>query len=967
MVHFCSAPWPKITPPLTGCSNVQKVAIVPEASTSHSAMFTLYGCAVTTGTVTATLLRSGTVVATDTFDVTVKPPISMSLDSFLSPAVIVEGRSHEFRVLTSDTVPGRTFRVMISVAPSGTTVAGFNSGCTDSSRNSSTFDGTASEVASSFTLWACNATTTTMTLRAQLQVQDSGGTTWSDVMGPGTTPTRMFSVLPPPATSTEQDFGDISENSFKTIDIPMVGNPPASRLLLRVDESAGRAHVIEVLAQQGSMGDPVRVNRITVHTDSTYSEPPGYKHLGGNHAVWIAPSSAASSVRLIVLEVVNPLFRSGFTGYKVTISEPNVALIEHPTPTVSGLVIDSATGEATGGNIYLPLRVRNSAGALASVDVRVECTVTRGGTQEFTAGRDHGTFYVGAAPTETTLAVASICHGTVLQPGDEISLAAEITQGNPVHKHSVHASETVTWEHNIPSTLFHSQTSDLVGGLQFNAGHGACTSSFTLSLLEVASTFTTTREAISTTEHCAETVGSSWHQGPIPTREAPQVAVTIEAAEVTTCGMLQSLSSATSTSDCTIGDQSYGEKVSGVAGFTLDHGYIFKPGGAPIAYAEALRRPKIQYFTGVASTTRFRIDSARPPYELEMLHKVGRTTGWTSGIINAVIDFPAWTKDPTCPGGLLSVGDNKRDKSGYVECKSYAQFATARGDSGSPVFSRIGTTDSVVLVGVLYAKTNFKGIFIPIDRVYAEALKQGYDWSTSQQQLRPIPAPVYIDAPEPAAGETTRAIEATFEKGDFSASLYYQADLWRSATSTPDQVIQTCYVTANGRTDLGYPGHENKNRGRNCTISIGRLPDQRDSIIVSFGGHALSLTGTFRVMLRACKEIDSSTDRCGGYGLDGGQTATPGTTTSSRISPGSVPARQSLSVTPSGETTVGLSWADVYGIVRYRFEYVTSYFYEWITVDENVKSSPYSVLGLSCCITYDFMVDSHGDDPYVKT
>ena len=64
----------------TGCSNIQKVAIVPDTSTSHSATFTLYGCAVTSGTVTATLLRGSTAVDTATQVVAVasSPTIEIS-------------------------------------------------------------------------------------------------------------------------------------------------------------------------------------------------------------------------------------------------------------------------------------------------------------------------------------------------------------------------------------------------------------------------------------------------------------------------------------------------------------------------------------------------------------------------------------------------------------------------------------------------------------------------------------------------------------------------------------------------------------------------------------------------------------------------------------------------------------------------------------------------------------------------
>ena len=67
-----------------------------------------------------------------------------------------------------------------------------------------------------------------------------------------------------------------------------------------------------------------------------------------------------------------------------------------------------------------------------------------------------------------------------------------------------------------------------------------------------------------------------------------------------------------------------------------------------------------------------------------------------------------------------------------------------------------------------------EGIFIPIDRIYAESLRQGYDWD--EQSLRPIPS---LDTDgeslvEEAEAGSTRVVTATFLMDDFSPSLYYK-------------------------------------------------------------------------------------------------------------------------------------------------------------------------------------------------
>ena len=318
-----------------------------------------------------------------------------------------------------------------------------------------------------------------------------------------------------------------------------------------------------------------------------------------------------------------------------------------------------------------------------------------------------------------------------------------------------------------------------------------CTSSFAVTVKDLSDgTGASDYQGVSVTEHCAELVDDAtndneWYQSSIPYSADSRVADTTIVAAVTDCRMMQTASmSVLSTSipgesgddNCTIGDQSYGKEHVPTSRHSYDDGYIFKPGSDPIANNEAMERPKVQYYGGDPATDRFQILGARPPLNNETVHKVGRTTGWTSGRVDFMLAQGTGGMDPTCTGGRLGFADNGRPSTGdgYIECESYAEFGAAGGDSGSPVFARFSGTDYVHLVGVLYAQVRDQGIFIPIDRIYAESLRQGYDWEPSW--LRPIPAPSDIDGMAISSGGTnTITIKATFDKKLFSPSLYYRA------------------------------------------------------------------------------------------------------------------------------------------------------------------------------------------------
>lgn len=98
------------------------------------------------------------------------------------------------------------------------------------------------------------------------------------------------------------------------------------------------------------------------------------------------------------------------------------------------------------------------------------------------------------------------------------------------------------------------------------------------------------------------------------------------------------------------------------------------------------------------------------------LHKVGRTTGWTSGTVST-----------TCAQvkAISPISGN----SWWLKCQYKArtvasppQVISQTGDSGSPVFARIGTSDDVILHGILWGgnRAGTRFVFSPISGVERE-------------------------------------------------------------------------------------------------------------------------------------------------------------------------------------------------------------------------------------------------------
>ena len=145
------------------CSYVQSTVTVPSSTYtnfSYSHDFTLYGCDTTGGTVTAELLRGGSVAATDTQTVTVKDP-SVSITGLVTQ--MEDGQSDSFTVSASNLVSSNSYTIRVTTSNSD---IGFNRSCSDRQEDATVTLGSTS-YSGTFTLEGCDTSggTVTATLR----------------------------------------------------------------------------------------------------------------------------------------------------------------------------------------------------------------------------------------------------------------------------------------------------------------------------------------------------------------------------------------------------------------------------------------------------------------------------------------------------------------------------------------------------------------------------------------------------------------------------------------------------------------------------------------------------------------------------------------------------------------------------------------------------------------------------------
>ena len=139
----------------SNCSDRQKDLALP-AGTSHVASFTLYGCAATSGAVTAELLEGGATIDTDTQPVAVVPDPSISISGLLSSLNVSGSDPFTVNAYNLDSSSSYTIRVTTNRDD-----IGLNSDCSSRRRNVSVPQGTS--YSASFALYGCMAPGGTVT------------------------------------------------------------------------------------------------------------------------------------------------------------------------------------------------------------------------------------------------------------------------------------------------------------------------------------------------------------------------------------------------------------------------------------------------------------------------------------------------------------------------------------------------------------------------------------------------------------------------------------------------------------------------------------------------------------------------------------------------------------------------------------------------------------------------------------
>ena len=360
--------------------------------------------------------------------------------------------------------------------------------------------------------------------------------------------------------------------------------------------------------------------------------------------------------------------------------------------------------------------------------------------------------------------LTTVCQG-VGNPGNSplyVRLNADYDLTNKRYRHPQTASSTFTWPFSATTNTLWSRQSQLMGGVQIkDESSDICTSSLTLGLIPPTPTPVA---AVSTTAHCADDEGYTWRQGSIPLVSGSPSSVSIGATTMRPTPVVVPTPIPCqpvigSTDKCFRGEQAYAATVTTV---TTADGDIFRPVSENTSTRAALSGPldlMIGHFR--SSSSRFSIVASSPPDDFAAnvrFHKVGRTTGWTSG--EAVPMGPNATERSDC---LRNDSDiDRSDDDSHWECVASAAYLSKGGDSGSPVFVRRGSGNDVVLVGVHVRNRPDPTAagFVPIDRIYAESLAQGYDWNPVQ--LRPVPVLDQLGTAE-SLRESGNIITATFE------------------------------------------------------------------------------------------------------------------------------------------------------------------------------------------------------------
>ena len=746
-------------------------------------------------------------------------------------------------------------------------------------------------------------------------------------------PVRSYTVtIPPPAFDVSFKKGlELEELGLgiggnvvvdngkqdKTVTPSLSSKSVQFNVSLYVSANSGhkRAYTVRVEAKRSGSEDWVPVDSIVKRdAASDNCDLPEYVYLGGGEAVWLEDSETTCNFVLRASLAPAP------QQYRITISKPYIALMKPPEQ------VERAQ-EKTRGNVKVKLTIRNSSSGDSPGSDGIALYCVDPWSDYPIPSRYEFPLISGNETKEVDL--ATVCRG-VLSPGTLVYARLD-----PTGDLQQTAKGSLSWPFGTRNTMWKPQ-SNVMGGLQIAARDSydrACTSSFALRRLSNG----TGTSTVSTTAHCAQASVSDtpsstfrWRQGSVPLSAATEIAdnglmPSSRRCKIEGAGPLES-------SNCRKGDQAYATMLSSASSL---NGLIFRPSTENTE--QSPDEVQIGYFE--SSGVRFEVIGARPPdvkegREGDKVHKVGRTTGWTSGELHHYGDLFG---DPNCPGNRSGSDDNKVriDFSYYyTECLVRVDYLADGGDSGSPVFVLEDDEDTsdvveVILVGVHWGGRDDYKQFIPIDRIYAESLLEGYDWDTNE--LRPLPS-LDPDDPNPIRlNADGSAIEAAFDEKLFSLGygLSYEAALYRNGT----QVV-------------GAGSKEISSTTTTASFQVSDIPLNQRS-------------GTFSVRVRMCVAdiIDdlgtlSSSSTCSGY-HDAGESFTP------------PPAPGTPTAARSGQAAK-VSWSAVSNASEYQLGYRLSSGGDWEVVGGNrITGTSTPVTGFTCgedSGSYEFRVRAKSDD-----
>ena len=668
------------------------------------------------------------------------------------------------------------------------------------------------------------------------------------------------------------------------------------------------------------------------HAMSGYVDSPPNYYNRGSKALWV-DDGEAPDFHTVVLDVSRPA-GINIDAYRVTISKPNFVF----TSAVAYSETDGA----------IKVMARNNTDKTKTIR-----------TDHWCEGFDDDDYVVREDPVlaPKTATTVILCEGYAFSHSSRVNIVARLydkgTDPNDDADDRLYDNlwDFVSWpfSHNTMWDPQRNADNDPVtmGGLQIGARDmdtdpdeietnlviDRCTSSFALQLQQGG----TVESVISTTAHCTEnsfTSAFKWRQGSIPLEtthsKVDEIAYNTRLPVSGNC-FLDGLT----TPNCFRGQHAYATLLG--ATNSLD-GYVFKPRTQNTQQNTRVRKRK--YFEEADNSAKFAIVGARPPEPRDIVHKVGRSTGWTSGIVIEPMEED--DVDPNCPGGRAGRVDNElENNAGYVECFVRTTLRSAGRDSGSPVFvldDDPGTLSTeVILVGVVWGKIRNTPVtetgIIPIDRIYAESVVAGYDWATDK--VKPLPVlneaamtPIGLDG-------TGWFIEGRFKGEDMSQGegLTYKAALHRLSSDGSASPVTN---------SLNLPMEQE--------ITSSNALAKFDLSDIS----AHRRSGELTIMVKLCVERDVTDDvdskACENYGSHGG------------LSIKLPPAPQNLVKTGAGRDYVDFSWDGVENTSSYKVAYKMHNEAQWILASGTLSTTAGRLSPLSCG-TYDIIVRALGSTP----